>query len=82
MNFSIYQKEPDGNIQVIEQTTDTRGRDIYMKFIWDPHNPTEIHFDGNLLLHKPGKVFDHDEHNFESPSPTSLQLIMQIKKTR
>ena len=35
MNLSIYQKGPDGNIQVIEQTTDVRGSDTW-KFMWDP----------------------------------------------
>ena len=31
MNLSIYQKGPDGNIQVIEQTIDARGREVYLK---------------------------------------------------
>ena len=48
-----------------------------MESTQDPHNPTKIHYDVILLLHKPGQVFDHDEDNFESPSPTSLQLTMQ-----
>ena len=38
MNMSIYQKGPDGNIQVIGQTTDTRGREARLQFTQDPHN--------------------------------------------
>ena len=31
INLLIYQKEPDGNIQVIGQTTDIRGRECHLK---------------------------------------------------
>ena len=51
--------------------------EVDLKFIQDPHDPAKNYYDAILLLHKPGKVFDHDEHNFENPSPNSLQLIMQ-----
>ena len=40
MNLSIYQKGPHGNIQIIELTTDTRGREVHLKFMCDPHNLT------------------------------------------
>ena len=77
MNLPIYQKGQDGNIHIIEQTINARGRQVHLKFTLDPHNPTKNHYDAILLLHKPVKVFDHDEHNFENPNSASLQLIMQ-----
>ena len=42
-----------------------------------PYNPVNNHYDAVLLFDKPGQVCHQDEHNFESTSPTSLQLIMQ-----
>ena len=58
---------------VLEQTTDTRGRDVHLKFIWDSHNPTKNHYCAILLFDKSGH---QDKDNLESPSPTSLQPIM------
>ena len=42
-----------------------------------PHDPTNNHYYAILLFDKPGQVFHQDKDNFESPSPNSLQLIMQ-----
>ena len=50
LNLSIYQKGPDGNIQVVEQTTDTGGREVHLKFMWDPHNAAKNHYDAILLF--------------------------------
>ena len=36
LNLSSYQKGPDGNIQVIEQTTENRGREVHLKFMRIP----------------------------------------------
>ena len=77
LNLSIYQKGPNGNIQIIEQTTDTRGREVHLKFMCDLHNPTTNHYDAILLFDKPADLCQQDEDNFEGPNPTSLQPIMQ-----
>ena len=53
-NLSIYQKGQVGNIQVIEHTADTRDREVHLKFMWDPHNPTKKHYDAILLFNKHG----------------------------
>ena len=36
VNLPIYQKEPEGNIELIEQTIDTGGREVYLKFMQAP----------------------------------------------
>ena len=77
LNLSIYQKGPDGNIQVLEQTTDIRGREVHLKFIWDPNNPTNNHYDAILLFDKPGQVCHQDKDNFVSPKPIGFQTMMQ-----
>ena len=59
VHLSVHQKGPDGNIQVIEQTTDTRGREVYLKFMWGTQNPTKNHCGAFWLFDKPGQVFDH-----------------------
>ena len=70
----------NGNIQVIEQTTDTKFREIHLKFMWDPIMQLKNHYDAILLPHKCHQVFDHEEDNFESPRLTSSQPIMQTCK--
>ena len=52
-------------------------REVNLKFMWDHNNPTKNNYDVLLLLHQPGQIFNHDEHSFVCPSPTSLQLIMK-----
>ena len=36
LSLSIYWEGPDGNIQLIEQTSNNRCRDVHLKFIHDP----------------------------------------------
>ena len=60
MNLSIYQKGPDRNINVTEQTTDARGREAYIDIYIGPHNPAQNHYSAILLFEKSGQVFDHD----------------------
>ena len=50
VNLSINQKGQDGNKQVIEQTTDVRGREVCLEFMWDPQNPSHNHYDAILLF--------------------------------
>ena len=35
LNLSIYEKGPDGNIQVIEQIIDMRSREVHLRLRWD-----------------------------------------------
>ena len=72
MNLPIYQKKPHGNIQVIEQTTDGSGREVHLKFTWDPQNPTHNHYYTILLFDKSGQLLDHDR-----PSPNRQQMTIQ-----
>ena len=48
-----------------------------MKFTQGPHNLANNQYDIILLFDKPAEIYKQDEDNFESPSPTSLQPIMQ-----
>ena len=52
LNLSIYQKRPNGNKQIIEQTIETRGREVHLKFTPDPCNPTNNHYNTILLYDK------------------------------
>ena len=77
LNLSIYQKGPNGNIQILKQTTNTTGREVHLKFTQNSHNPANNHYDAILLFDKHAEICQQDEDNFEMPSPTSLQQIMQ-----
>ena len=77
LNLSIYQKGPKGNIQILKQTTHTAGREVYLTFTWDLCNLANNHNDAILLCDKPAEICQQDEVIIESPSPTSLQLIIQ-----
>ena len=50
LNMSIYKQGPDGNLQLIEQTSDNKGRDVHLKFTHDPQNLTHNHY-AAILLH-------------------------------
>ena len=43
MNLSVHQERSEGNIQVIEQTTNVRGRAVHLKFKQDPQNTSHNH---------------------------------------
>ena len=77
MNLSIYQKGPDGNIQVIEQTTDIRGREVHLKFTQDPQNPSHNYYNAIFQFDNSGWVFDKDKHDIDRPSPTRQQMMQQ-----
>ena len=62
LHIKLYQKEPDGNMQVIEQTTDAGGREVYLNIMWNPSNK---YYDTILLFDKSGQLLDKDR-----PSPT------------
>ena len=76
LNLSIYQQLPHGNIPIIEQTMDTRSREVHLKFMCDPHK-TNNHHDAILLFHKPAKLCQEEEDYFQRPGPSSLQPVMQ-----
>ena len=42
-NLTVYQKEPKGNIQILEQTTCMTGKEVHLKLTWDPHNLAHNH---------------------------------------
>ena len=77
LDLSIYQKGSNGNVQILEQITGTRGGEVYLKIYMGPHYSTNKHYDAILLFDKPTQVCRQDRDNFVSPSPTNLQLIMQ-----
>ena len=74
MNLSIYENGRDENMQVIEQTTDVRGREVHLKFMWDPQNTSHKDHDAILWFVKSGEVFYQDEHDLDRPSPTRQQM--------
>ena len=76
-NLSIYQKEPNENKQILKQATNNIGREVHLKIYMGPHNLANNHHDFILFFDKPAEISQQDEDDFESPNPTSLQLIMQ-----
>ena len=56
LNLSIYQKGPNGNIQILHQTTNTTAREVYLKFTGDAHNPVSNHYETILLFDKPAEI--------------------------
>ena len=69
LNLSIYQKGPNGNIQIVEQTTCTRGRDFNLRFMWDSQYPANNNYDGILCFNKPAEIHQQDEDNLRVPVP-------------
>ena len=69
--LTIYQKGLKGNIHILEHTTHTAGKEVYLKFTCEPSN----HYETILLLNK------HTERNTEEevtikihvPTPLSSQ---------
>ena len=59
------------------QTIDTRCRQVYLKYTYNPHNLTNNHYDAILVFDKPAQLCQQDEEKFESPGSTSLQSITQ-----
>ena len=47
-----------------------------MKYTCNPYKPTNNHYNATLLFDNCAQLCQQDKDNFESPSPTSLQLIM------
>ena len=80
MNLSIYKKRPDGNIQVIEQTTDARGREVHLKFTQDPHNPTKNHYDAILLLLNEVRYLIMTNIMLRVPVPPAWSQLNKIMK--
>ena len=60
MNLSVYKKEPEGNIQVIELNTDVRDREAHLKFMWYPKNSSHNHCYAILLFDNSGELLDQD----------------------
>ena len=81
-NLSIYQKGPKGNMQILEQTTNTTGREVHLKFTWDPCNLANNYHDTILLFHKPSELHQQDKDNFESPSHIRCSSLCKMKLMR
>ena len=74
LNLSIYEEGPDGNLQAIEQTSNSGGRDVHFKFIQDPKNPTHNCYYAIFLYAKSSWVCDHNEDDLGRHIPTREQI--------
>ena len=62
----------------MEQTSNSRGRDIQLKFTQDSQNPTHNHFDAIVLYAKSSLVCDQDQEDLGRHSPTTEQMTTSV----
>ena len=77
LKLTVYQREPKGNIQILEQTTHATGKEVHLKFTWDSHNLAHNHYEAILFFDKSGVMHREDEVVMESPSSSTLGPISQ-----
>ena len=61
LNLTIYQKGPKENIQILEHTTHSTSREVYLKFTQDPPNVANGHYEAILLLSTPTERHTEEE---------------------
>ena len=72
LNLTIYQKGLKGNLHIFKHSTNVRGKEVHLKFTWDPCNVANNYYEAILLLHKPTERHREDEVTIESPYPSTL----------
>ena len=53
LNLTLFQKGLKGNIQILKHTTHTTSKEVNLKFVCDPCNAANNHYEAILLLSKP-----------------------------
>ena len=77
LNLSIYLEGPDGNLQVREQTSDSRGRAFHLKFTKNTQNPNYNHYGVILLYENSSQTCDQDKDDLGRHIPTREQMTRQ-----
>ena len=73
MNLKIYQKGPTGNIQILEHITHATAKEAHLKFIHDPSNVANNHYEVILLFDEPTPRHTNEEVTIESPCPSTIE---------
>ena len=73
MNLKIYQQGILGNIQILEHITNTKGKEIDLKFTQDHTNVANNHYDAILLLDEPTARHTDEEVTIGSPCPSAIE---------
>ena len=78
LNLKIYQKRPKGNVQILEYTTHATAKEAHLKFICDPSNVANNHYEAILLLNKPTESHTEEKVTIGSPHPTTLEQPISL----
>ena len=73
LNLTIYQKGPKGDIQILEHTTHATGKEVHLKFTYDPSNMANNHYEAILLLNKHMGRNTEEKVTIESPCPSTFE---------
>ena len=73
MSLKIYQKGPMGNIQILEHITHAIAKEAHLKFIHDPSNVANNHYEAILLFDEPTQRHTDEEVTIKSPCPSTLE---------
>ena len=74
LNLTIYQKGLKGNIQILEHTTCPTVKKAHLKFMCEPSNVANNHYEVILLLNKPTVSHTEKEVTIDSQHPSTLDL--------